>query len=225
MTVPSYGETDDLIMDVPPVAPGARQNAQTSWTQQQVGTPVMPPKEYTPYNGYAKTGRQTKPAGGNGTQGADSSAMDETRRYTVPQHAEGMKKTPAPGDQTIVLPEKKMTRAEKASARKAEKEARKAKKEEQESRWKKAPVSGENPYAGQQGYPGVMPAGTSWTSQGQVQPSKAPTVIRTDAESAVASPFQSGSEGGRCQGRHDRPVSVRKGIRQAIRKTGYGYNP
>ena len=174
MTVPSYGETDDLIMDVPPVAPGARQNAQTSWTQQQVGTPVMPPKEYTPYNGYAKTGRQTKPAGGNGTQGADSSAMDETRRYTVPQHAEGMKKTPAPGDQTIVLPEKKMTRAEKASARKAEKEARKAKKEEQESRWKKAPVSGENPYAGQQGYPGVMPAGTSWTSQGQVQPSKAP---------------------------------------------------
>lgn len=48
------------------------------------------------------------------------------------------------------------------------------KKEEQESRWKKAPASGENPYTGQQGYPGVMPAGTSWTSQGQVQPSKAP---------------------------------------------------
>ena len=159
MTVPSYGETDDLIMDVPPVAPGTRQNAQTSWTQQQVGTPVMPPKEYTPYNGYAKTGRQTKPAGGHGTQGAGSTSMDETRRYSVPQHEEGMKKTPAPGDQTIVLPGKKLTRAEKAAARKAEKEARKAKKEEQESRWKKAPAPGENPYAGQQGYPGVMPAG------------------------------------------------------------------
>ena len=121
-----------------------------------------------------RNNKYTKPAGGHGMQGAGSTSMDETRRYSVPQHEEGMKKTPAPGDQTIVLPEKKMTRAEKAAARKAEKEARKAKKEEQESRWKKAPASGENPYAGQQGYPGVMPAGTSWTSQGQVQPSKAP---------------------------------------------------
>ena len=135
----------------------------------------MPPREYTPYNGYAKTGRQTKPAGGHGMQGAGSTSMDETRRYSVPQHAEEMKKAPAPGDQTIVLPGKKLTRAEKAAARKAEKEARKAKKEEQESRWKKAPAPGENPYAGQQGYPGVMPAGGDMkdtVSRNQQQPSQ-----------------------------------------------------
>ena len=71
-----------------------------------------------------------------------------------------------------------MTRAEKASARKAEKEARKAKKEEQESRWKKAPAPGENPYAGQQGYPGVMLAGGDMkdtVSRNQQQPSQVPS--------------------------------------------------
>jgi hypothetical protein len=173
MTVPSYGETDDLIMDVPPVAQGARQNAQTSWTQQQVGTPVMTPKEYTPYNGYAKTGGQTKPEGGRGTQGAGGASMDETRRYSVLQHAEGPKKTPTPGDQTIVLPGKKLTRAEKAAARRAEKEARRAKKEEQESRWRKTPAPGENPYAVRQGYPGVMPA-QGQSHEPAVQPSQRP---------------------------------------------------
>lgn len=149
MTVPSYGETDDLIMDVPPVAPGTRQNAQTSWTQQQVGTPVMPPKEYTPYNGYAKTGRQTKPAGGHGTQGAGSTSMDETRRYSVPQHAEGMKKAPAPG---------------------------------------------ENPYAGQQGYPGVMPADGDMkdtVSRNQQQPSQVPSQPQGQSQpSQVQAPSQ-----------------------------------
>ena len=176
--VPQYRDADDLLDDTISMTPDGRVNSQTSWTKQQVGTPVEPPKEYVPYNGYARGSQKTQPqreqtmaAAGRGSdprqrkmpqpqsrktpQGAGVS--DETRRYSVPQGTMPVSHK-VPGDETIVLPTKKLSRAEKAAAKKAEKEARKAQRAAQESKWKKAPEKNSASFDGRQEYPGVMRA-------------------------------------------------------------------
>lgn len=174
-SVPQYSQPDGRPAQAPSMTRDGRMNAQTSWTEQQVGTPVQPPREVTQYNGYARSsqaGKGSQAARGNqavrsgqavrgseedasgrvlGEAPRQSHVSDDTKLYRVQQAPARDAEVKVPGGETIVLPGKKLTRAEKAAAKKAAKEAKKAQKA-QKSVWEQAPdgeaASGKHEYAG-----------------------------------------------------------------------------
>lgn len=151
--VPQYRDDDLYMAQDAPVAPHGRVNTQTSWMKQQVGTPVEPPKEYVPYNGYAK---KTPSAAESGRKGHVS---DETRVYKAPQNQTKAASFSVPGDETRVLPAKKLTRAQKAAAKKMAKEEKKALKAAAGQKWKE-PADEAAPSQRTSGFGGVAPAGS-----------------------------------------------------------------
>ena len=272
-SVPRYDQPAGYPGMAPSMTPDGRVNAQTSWTEQQVGTPVQPPREVVPYNGYARSSQardgrgagkdsrkgqdvrgsqsgnvRTKGQNVRGAQAGDgrmrgqdvrgaqagdgsmrgqdvrgaqagdgrsvgrdvrmpqarrdseedasgrvlghvsrkSKVSDDTRLYNIPQAPADGAAEKVPGGETIVLPGKKLTRAERAAAKKAAKEAKKA----QKSVWEQAPDL--DAASGRQQYAGTMPA------QSEVKASDMPDIRRN-----VPQPYQSRTRQG---GQYTQPV-------------------
>ena len=257
-SVPRYDQPAGYPGMAPSMTPDGRVNAQTSWTEQQVGTPVQPPREVVPYNGYARssqardgrgTGKDSRKgqdvkssqsgnvrtrgqdvrgaqAGDGSMRGQDvrgaqagdgrsvgrdvrmpqarrdseedasgrvlghvsrkSKVSDDTRLYNIPQAPADGAAEKVPGGETIVLPGKKLTRAERAAAKKAAKEAKKA----QKSVWEQAPDL--DAASGRQQYAGTMPA------QSEVKASDMPDIRRNAPQ-----PYQGRTRQG---GQYTQPV-------------------
>ena len=281
-SVPRYDQPAGYPGMAPSMTPDGRVNAQTSWTEQQVGTPVQPPREVVPYNGYARssqardgrgTGKDSRKgqdvrgsqsgnvrtkgqnvrgvqagdgrmrgqdvrgaqAGDGSMRGQDvrgaqagdgrsvgrdvrmpqarrdseedasgrvlghvsrkSKVSDDTRLYNIPQAPADGAAGKVPGGETIVLPGKKLTRAERAAAKKAAKEAKKA----QKSVWEQAPDL--DAASGRQQYAGTMPA------QSEVKASDMPDIRRNAPQ-----PYQGRTRQG---GQYTQPVQSSQYAQQA----------
>lgn len=218
--VPQYREPAGYPQGGNAPAPGrtpdGRVNAQTSWTAQQVGTPVEPARQQVPYNGYARSqAPQGRPAGKGHTAGGPAADIlspdaavdaasgrrlnvhhvsDDTRLYQVPsggQRTAGQ--APVPGAETVVIPAKKLSRAEKAAAKKQAKLQKQAEKAAAEAKWKGEKQPQSMP-AAQPVYPGAAAARAEDDVRIAPAPGRRPAPVQGATQAQNPAPSQGASQ-------------------------------